>query len=77
MDEDAMISNHDYFVTETTIDPKKVSPDKVVSYMKKQRTTGPITVHLSQGGMQSIVVTERKKLTEAQSEEIRRLLGMK
>jgi hypothetical protein len=76
MDDKVMLRNNDYFVTETTIDPK-LSPEKVVSYMKKQRTTGPITVHLSQGGIQTIVVTERKKLTEAQSEEIRRILGMR
>jgi len=76
MDEDQMmITNHDFFITETTIDPK-LPPETVVAYMKKRRTTGPVVVNLSQGGTQSIVVTERKKLSEAQSKQIREILGM-
>lgn len=74
-EEDMIVRSQDFFVTRTVIDAK-LAPEKVVAYMKKRRTTGPVIVDLSQGGTQTIRVNEEKKLTEAQSRAIREILGM-
>lgn len=67
----------DYFVTETTIDPH-VPLEVVNAFLKERKTTGKVTTELnmSQGGSQSIKVTERTKLTDAQADQIREILGM-
>lgn len=70
-----IVRAQDFFVTEVAIDPK-LSADKVFAFMKERGTTGPITVNLSQGGTQSIAVTERKRLTDSQSRQIREILGI-
>ena len=75
MDENKMIkTNTDFLVTETTLDPK-IPVDKVVSVLRERRTTGQLTFHLSQGGIQKVALTEKTK-TERVRDKIRGLLGM-
>lgn len=67
----------DFFTTETTFD-SKIPLAVIESFLKERKTTGKITTELnmSQGGKQTVKVTERTKLTDAQSEHIRKYLGM-
>jgi len=75
VDENKMIkTNTDFLVTETTLDPK-IPVDKVVSVLRERRTTGQLTFHLSQGGIQKVALTEKTK-TERVRDKIRGLLGM-
>jgi len=67
-------TNTDFLVTETTLDPK-IPVDKVVSVLRERRTTGQLTFHLSQGGIQKVALTEKTK-TERVRDKIRGLLGM-
>ncbi len=66
----------DYFVTETIFNSGHSITD-IEQYLKHRKTTGKITVerNMSQGGSQSVKVIERTKVSDAQSEKIRSLLG--
>lgn len=77
MNENDMVkTNHDFVVTETTIDPK-LSADLVVKFLRERRTTGQLVFHLSQGGLQKVSLVEKTKASGSQSTQIRELLGWK
>jgi len=76
MNEDEIIvSNVDYLVTETTV-KKTVSPKELADMLKDKKSTASISMRLLQGGMASITVTEKTRLTEKQRDQIRSILGM-
>lgn len=76
MKEDEMIrTNVDFLVTETTLDPA-IPVDKIVNLLRARKTTGQLTVHLSQGGLQKVALTEKTKADGEQAEKIRDILGM-
>jgi hypothetical protein len=68
-------SNLDYFVTETTLDPH-VSMVELLANMKRSRWTGELRMVVNQGGIQKIVLTERKKMTEDRRTQVRAILHM-
>ena len=75
MDEEELIkTNTDFLVTETTLDAA-IPVDKIVTVLRERKTTGQLTVHLSQGGLQKIALTEKTKVGGAQESKIRRILG--
>ena len=69
-----VIDNHDYFSTESTF-PAKSDPQELWDFLKECSTTGPLTVHFSQGTPNEIRLSEKTKLTDDQANEIRKLLG--
>ncbi len=75
MCDELMKTNVDFLVTETTLDPL-VPVEKVVGLLRGRKTTGQLTIHLSQGGIQKVAPTEKTKANESQSEKIRDVLGM-
>jgi hypothetical protein len=75
MCEELIKTNHDFLVTETTLDPK-LPVDAVVKVFRERKTTGQLTFHLSQGGVQKIALVEKTKADEEQSEKIRDILDM-
>jgi hypothetical protein len=76
MQEEEMVKvNVDFVVTETTVDPR-IPVDKVVAYLRKQKATGQLTFHLSQGGVQKVALTERTKVGEEKREKVRDILGI-
>ncbi len=75
MCDELMKTNVDFLVTETTLDPL-VPVEKVVGLLRGRKTTGQLTIHLSQGGIQKVALTEKTKANESQSEKIRDVLGM-
>lgn len=75
VNEDNVIKTDDFLTTETTIDPT-VSPTELVSFLRSRKTTGQLTFHLTQGGIQKIGVTEKTKAKVAESSKMRDVLGM-
>jgi hypothetical protein len=77
MDEDKLIrTNTDYLLTETTFVDGKIPPETVLKVVRERKTTGELTVHLSQGGIQKIVLKEKTRANDAQRDKIREILGM-
>lgn len=76
VDEDSLIErNVDYFVTESTI-RKNTDPSKLTDFLKARKRTAHVCTRIMQGGTASIIVTEKTKITQKQSDEIRKILGM-
>jgi hypothetical protein len=75
MEEQDMIkTNIDSLVTDTTLDPR-ISPETIVDALRRRKTTGQLVFHLSQGGIQKILLTEKTKANDDQAEIIRKVLG--
>lgn len=75
-EDDLIKQNADFLLTETTFVDGKIPPETVLSVVRHRKTTGQLTIHLSQGGIQKIVLTEKTKATETQRDQIREILGM-
>ena len=67
-------ANVDSLVTDTTIDPR-ISPETIVDALRRRKTTGQLVFHISQGGIQKVLLTEKTKADDMQAEKIREILG--
>ena len=77
MREDELIkTNVDYLVTETSFVDGKVPPETVLKVIRDRKTTGRLTYHLSEGGIQRIVLEEKTRTTRAQRDKIDEILGV-
>lgn len=65
IDEEALGVSRDYVVTETTVKPEVTVPE-LLGVLRKQKTTGQVVVHLSQGAIQKVGVVEKTKVTLAE-----------
>lgn len=74
-DEDVVMENRDFLVTESVISPK-VSPSDLLSWMRDNRKTGDIRWIVSNGGVQHAILSEKTKVPDAKRVEIRHALGM-
>jgi hypothetical protein len=75
--EDELIrTNSDFLLTETTFVDGKIPPETVLKVVRERKTTGQLLIHLSEGGIQRIVLTEKTRANEAQRDKIREILGM-
>jgi hypothetical protein len=75
-DENMIIDNKDYLVTESVLNPK-ASPEEIAAFLKKNRITGhTVTTHMREGGIQRIVVTEKTLARENRREKLRNSLDM-
>lgn len=76
IDEEKIVaSNHDFLVTDTTVDIR-IPPHTLLDYLRKRRTTGDLIFRLNQGGVRQIVVSEKTKATEEQRDAIRKIFDM-
>jgi uncharacterized protein YifN (PemK superfamily) len=75
-EDDLIRTNTDYLLTETTFVDGKIPPETVLKVVRERKTTGELTVHLSQGGIQKIVLKEKTRANEPQRDKIREILGM-
>ena len=75
MCDELMITNHDFLVTETTLD-SKIDAERIVTLLRARKTTGQLVFHFSQGGIQKVALTEKTKASDRQREKIRDILGM-
>jgi uncharacterized protein YifN (PemK superfamily) len=75
-EDDLIRTNTDYLLTETTFVDGKIPPETVLKVVRERKTTGELTVHLSQGGIQKIVLKEKTRASETQRDKIREILGM-
>ena len=74
MNEDDLIrSNVDFFVTETLVEGNILKPE-IYAILRRRKTTGKIEIHLSEGGLQKSVLTEKTRTTQAEAEKIRSLM---
>ncbi len=71
--EDVLKENADYLITETLL-KVNVSTDKIISLMRQHRTTGQMTVYFIDGGVRSIMLTEKTKASETDRVKIREIL---
>jgi hypothetical protein len=74
-DEDMIVSTVDFFVTENTLNPKATAAE-IAAFVRKLKTTGQITYTTNEGGVRSVKVVERTRPTDAEANEIRRIMGM-
>lgn len=75
-DEEMVMSEKDYVITETVLNPK-ASPEEIHSFLKRHRLTGhTTTTHMRQGGVQNIVVTQRTLASPSKREKIKELLDI-
>ncbi len=75
-DDDMILKTADFFVSENTLNPK-ASSEEVAAFIRKYKVTGQVvTTTTNSGGVQGIVVIERKKLDDHESNDVRRALGM-
>jgi hypothetical protein len=65
----------DYFLTEVSIDLPS-DPAEIDSVVRAIKTTGKMVTVYYDGHIQGINVEQKTKLTEHQSAEIRRILGL-
>jgi hypothetical protein len=67
---------NDYIVTEIVFNSGRTIAD-IEAFLEKRKTTGKITVErsLSQGGSQTVKVTERTRLKDGEAEKVRSVLG--
>lgn len=72
-DEDVVMENRDFLVTESTLNPK-VPPSDILAWMRDNRKTGDI--RMNQGGVRGAVLCEKTKIPEGQRLAVRHLLGM-
>jgi uncharacterized protein YifN (PemK superfamily) len=75
-EDDLIKTNTDFLLTETTFVDGKIPPETVLRVVRERKTTGELTVHLSQGGIQKIVLKEKTRASEMQRDKIREILGM-
>jgi hypothetical protein len=74
MNEDDLVrTNVDFLLTETLLDTS-VPPEKVIAVLRARKTTGQLTVHMSQGGIQRVVLTEKTKASDSEAQKIRAIL---
>lgn len=69
-------TNTDFLLTETTFVDGKVPPETILRVIRERKTTGELTYHISEGGIQRIVLKEKTRATAAQREKVREVLGM-
>lgn len=74
-EDDLIRTNVDFLLTETVLDTTIPAAD-VIAVLRRRKTTGHVTIHLSQGGIQKIVLSEKTRATDIQSEKIREVLRM-
>lgn len=77
MREDELIkTNADFLLTETTFVDGKIPPETILRVIRERKTTGELTYHISEGGIQRVVLKEKTRCTAAQRETVREILGM-
>lgn len=74
-DEDMIVNSGDYFVTESTLNLES-SPNEAVAFLRRTKTTGQLTFHMTQGALQKIALTEKTKAKGKQSTGIRQAMSM-
>jgi hypothetical protein len=76
-DDDMILKTADYLVTENTLN-EEASADEMVDWIKRMKVTGDLvlTFTTTQGGLRKVVLVERTKVAAAESNEVRRVMGM-
>jgi len=74
MSEAKIVTNIDYLVTETTFEPKQPAAE-ILRELRERKTTGQFVIHLSEGGIQKVLLTEKTKATGKKSDQIRGVFG--
>ena len=69
-------ANKDFLVTETPVDPR-VDVAQLLAYLRQERTTGDVVLHLIEGGIRDITMSEKTKASMEQRKRIREILGMR
>ena len=74
-DDDMIVSSKDFFVTESTLNPK-ATPVEIQDFLRRTRTTGKVVTDLRMGGVQQILLTEKTLARGKQEAAIRSVMGM-
>jgi len=74
-DDDMIVCSKDYFVTESTLNPK-ASPDEVQAFLRRTRTTGKVVTDFRMGGVQQVLLTEKTLARGKREADIRSAMGM-
>lgn len=74
-DEQMIVGNRDYLVTESVLNPK-ATPEEIASFLRRNKITGHTTTHMRAGGIQRILVTEKTLAKDAQRNKVRQSLDM-
>lgn len=74
MDEKLIVSVTDYIVTETVIS-ERTPIAEVDKLIKEAKLTGKVLFDVSRGGKQRYLLTQKSRLHESESQQIRKRLG--
>lgn len=74
-EEDMIVGTTDYFVTENKLNPS-ASFAEIQAFVKGYKTSGNIIITASEGGLRSVIVVEKTVMTDDQSNDVRRVMGM-
>lgn len=75
-EEEMIIRSIDYFVTESTFNPKATSSE-IQEFLQKCATTGVTIFSTNNGGSRCIQLTEKLRLNDKQAKDARRAIGMR
>ncbi len=70
-----LIRNSDFLLTESEID-KRVSIDEAIIHLLKRRTSGTLSVDFHEGGVRTVRLSERRRMSEACRDSVRKILKM-
>jgi hypothetical protein len=74
-DDQILETNSDFLVTQSTI-KRNTAPDTILRMLRSRKATGELCFDLIEGGVRRIRLSERTKASEAERDEIRKILGM-
>ncbi len=74
-EDEMIVATKDYLMTENTLNPK-ATPAEVDAFLRSCKTTGRVTFTKNNGGTRNIVVVEQTAISDEESNEVRRVLGM-
>ena len=69
-----VVKNEEFIVTETRL-KSEVAPEVIISLLRAHRTTGSLTMEFFEGGIRNVFLSEKRKPSETQRTEIRKILN--
>lgn len=73
-EEEIILKKIDYLVTETVFNPQATFHE-IQEFMQKSATSGNAELNMGAGGVRRVLLVEKTKLNDKQSQDVRRVIG--
>lgn len=74
-EEEMIVETRDYLVSEHIFNPR-ATVEQIADFIKSEKSTANLRVTYNQGGKRRAVAEERTELSDKESNEVRRVVGM-